>query len=224
MDLEQLEALALGSAARRGDTIAASMSRVIVIVAALAAGCAKRPDPSPGTERGACYGNGTCNDGLLCLSARCVRPPPADCAAVAEAVASLELGTYAAREGRAPRVAELADRCRAEHVSQDEGACLIAATTVVEATFCPKPLLAPSRGPVTLGIPEECTRYARVLERIASCAALPEESRATYREHLAQLRRSWDSQAASAMTAAQVQACVQGRTALEQAMPRMGCP
>lgn len=29
--------------------------------------------PDPGTERGACYPNGTCNDGLVCLSDTCVR-------------------------------------------------------------------------------------------------------------------------------------------------------
>lgn len=32
------------------------------------------PGPQPGTERGPCYGNGTCNEGLLCLSQVCVRP------------------------------------------------------------------------------------------------------------------------------------------------------
>ncbi|MBK6683619.1 MAG: hypothetical protein IPG45_04045 [Deltaproteobacteria bacterium] len=32
------------------------------------------PGPLAGSERGPCYGNGTCNEGLLCLSQICVRP------------------------------------------------------------------------------------------------------------------------------------------------------
>jgi hypothetical protein len=35
------------------------------------AACGK-PQPNPGTERGPCYGNGTCNAGLSCLSGLCV--------------------------------------------------------------------------------------------------------------------------------------------------------
>src|SRR5688572_15039818 len=100
------------------------MWRVSLLLAIAA--CARNPDPDPGTERGACYGNGTCNEGLLCLSDRCVRPPPADCAVVAEAVASLELGNYAPREDRVPRVEELVTMCREQYVTKDEGACLVA--------------------------------------------------------------------------------------------------
>lgn len=32
------------------------------------------PGPPAGSERGPCYGNGTCNQGLVCLSQLCVRP------------------------------------------------------------------------------------------------------------------------------------------------------
>lgn len=32
--------------------------------------------PTMGTERGKCYPNQTCNDGFVCLSDLCVRPPP----------------------------------------------------------------------------------------------------------------------------------------------------
>lgn len=32
--------------------------------------------PAAGTERGACYGNGTCNADLVCASGLCVRLPP----------------------------------------------------------------------------------------------------------------------------------------------------
>ncbi|HEX7670178.1 MAG TPA: hypothetical protein VF395_11365, partial [Polyangiaceae bacterium] len=33
--------------------------------------------PAMGAERGVCYGNGTCNSGLVCLSSVCVREPDA---------------------------------------------------------------------------------------------------------------------------------------------------
>lgn len=35
-------------------------------------------EPPEGIERHACYANGTCNDGLMCLSDLCVRLPTAD--------------------------------------------------------------------------------------------------------------------------------------------------
>jgi hypothetical protein len=194
----------------------------VVVVLALAA-CAQGK-PADGAERGRCYGNGTCNEGLLCLSAVCVRPPPADCAAVAEALTSLELGNYAAREDRASRVAALTATCRAQHVSKDEGACLVAATTVLEATYCPKPLIAPGRGPVTLGVPVECREYLAILERLAACTALPQPTRDQYQRLIVEMRKSWDRVGQSGFSAASAAACAQGKTALEQGMPRMGCP
>lgn len=44
--------------------------------------------PAVGTERGPCYGNSTCNDGLECRSELCVQasPPPADAPAKAPVV------------------------------------------------------------------------------------------------------------------------------------------
>ena len=41
------------------------------------AGCSE-PAPEPGTERGPCYGNQTCNSGLICLSDLCVEPDNSD--------------------------------------------------------------------------------------------------------------------------------------------------
>ena len=35
-------------------------------------------DPEPGEEGGACYGNGTCNEGLLCVDDICVKDPTDD--------------------------------------------------------------------------------------------------------------------------------------------------
>lgn len=96
---------------------------------------------APGTERGDCVPNtdggvGTCEDGLLCLSNLCVRPPPADCKKVAEGLASMELGNYAAKDKRAPVVAGYRARCDEAKVSEEEGECLAAARTEWAAVKC----------------------------------------------------------------------------------------
>src|SRR4051794_10101972 len=64
-----------------------------------------------GAERADCRPDRSCNPGLLCLSDLCVRPPAADCTAVAESLASLELGNYAPREQRATVVAAKRAAC-----------------------------------------------------------------------------------------------------------------
>ena len=77
-----------------------------------------------GKERSDCRPDKTCDPGLLCLSNLCVRPPPADCSAVAEDMASLELGNYAAPEERAPVVAKLKEQCEKVYVTKEQGQCL----------------------------------------------------------------------------------------------------
>lgn len=45
----------------------------IFFVAALLPGCVLDPfAPSEGEERGPCYGNNTCDDGLICRSDLCI--------------------------------------------------------------------------------------------------------------------------------------------------------
>jgi hypothetical protein len=41
-------------------------------------GCSSSTEPLDGTEGGPCYPNRTCNEGLVCLSHTCVRPPAPD--------------------------------------------------------------------------------------------------------------------------------------------------
>ncbi|MCA9674112.1 MAG: hypothetical protein KC464_03640, partial [Myxococcales bacterium] len=94
-----------------------------------------------GKERGACYGNGTCDDGLQCMSEVCVRPPPADCAPVAEKLASYRLGNYAPRDERAKVVGELTAQCQAAKLTVDEGACIVKAQSRYDVAKCPRPLL-----------------------------------------------------------------------------------
>lgn len=110
----------------------------IAIALALAA-CER--SGGPGKERGSCYGNGTCDPGLVCMSELCVRPPPADCAKVAEKLASYRLGNYAPREERARVIGELTGTCEEARLSVDEGKCILEAESRLEIAQCPRPLL-----------------------------------------------------------------------------------
>lgn len=119
---------------------------LVVLVAALIAGaCAKDPSsatPAAGSERGACYGNGTCNDGLVCLSDLCVRPPPADCVQVARKVGYLTLSNYTPKEQREAFEGRAVAACKSLHLSRDEGNCILRARSRQELAGCPKPLAA----------------------------------------------------------------------------------
>jgi hypothetical protein len=62
---------------------------------------------------------------VICLvGPGCRRPPHADCSAVADQLASIELGNYAEPEARAPIVAKYKAACDTALVSQDEAQCL----------------------------------------------------------------------------------------------------
>jgi hypothetical protein len=90
-------------------------------------GCQRGPAASGGSaghERSDCRPDKSCEPGLLCLSNLCVRPPPADCQAVADQLASIELGNYAEPEDRAPTVAKYKSACDAALVSKEEAQCL----------------------------------------------------------------------------------------------------
>ncbi|MCB9561804.1 MAG: hypothetical protein H6708_15480 [Kofleriaceae bacterium] len=119
------------AAPRRPFAPAAALACAVVALTALTALAAckakdsARPAPAAGTERGACYGNGTCNDGLVCLSELCVRPPGADCAAVATKLASMMLGNYAPRDERDAYLADTRAACEAAHLTKEDGACLL---------------------------------------------------------------------------------------------------
>jgi hypothetical protein len=106
-------------------------------------------DRKVGHEREACRPDHTCEPGLLCLSDLCVRPPPGDCGAVAEALASLELGNYAPVEQRASVVATKRAACDKAQVSKDEAACIDKARDRWSVAQCvPRmfPELAPTGG------------------------------------------------------------------------------
>lgn len=140
---------------------------VLILVALGASGCTAAPGgPAVGAERGACGANASCDDGLECWSARCVRPPPADCRAVGDRLASLTLGNYATREEREPLVAKWAAACTSARLSQREGRCLVEAPSEDELAACPRPLV-----PELIGDPKGCARLGeRAAELLATAA------------------------------------------------------
>lgn len=89
-----------------------------------------------GRERSDCRPDKSCDTGLICLSNLCVRPPPADCQAVAEQLTSFELGNYAEPEDRAPVVARFQGACEAAMVTKEEGQCLDKARDKWTASQC----------------------------------------------------------------------------------------
>jgi len=118
----------------------------MVVAAAGHAACKKSSEAgnggggasAEGTERGACYGNGTCNNGLTCLSNLCVRPPGADCDKVAAKLSSLLLGNYAARDQRDAFLASTRDECTRASLTKEEGDCLLAVPHRNAFGTCPK--------------------------------------------------------------------------------------
>ncbi len=92
---------------------------------------------SGGGERAACRKDEPrCEPGLVCMSERCVRPPPADCAAVADSLVSIELGNYASREQRVALTPAKRAACEQARVSADEATCLGKATNLWSAATC----------------------------------------------------------------------------------------
>jgi hypothetical protein len=203
------------------------------VVAVALAGCDGRNGwaaAAEGTERGACYGNRTCNDGLVCLSDLCVRPPGADCEAVAQVLTSIELGNYAPKEQRATRVIALTAICHAQNLTEDEGACILDKKTKDDLAFCPKPLivspLSDDDRKAQTGLPASCTEYLRVLDRYASCPKHTPDVARSLRQTIDQMRRGWQQQVgpSARLPKGVNEACVQGMSSIKSAMAAMGCP
>jgi hypothetical protein len=146
----------------------AVMNKTFLLAALLVVACDKGGGTSggggagggtgSGAERGRCYPNGTCNDGLVCLSDVCVRPPPADCAKVATKLASYRLGNYAPRDERDKVIEELRASCVAAQLSVEEGDCILEATGRLAVARCPEPLLAELEGDA-----DGCKTVAKIL-------------------------------------------------------------
>lgn len=117
------------------------MFGLIAAVAACKQGSdATTPSVAVGAERGACRPDRACDPGLTCLSDLCVRPPPADCAAVAAALGGIFLDNYTPVEERARYAAEVQQQCVEAGLSREDGACLAKATRRADLQACPRPL------------------------------------------------------------------------------------
>ncbi len=120
------------------------MNKSILVGAVLALGACKQgssaPSAAAGTERGDCRAGGTCDPGLECRSNLCVRPPPADCTKVAEALSFLMLDNYTPREQRDRFTSDSKQRCEQMALSTEDAACLLAAKSRGDLRDCPRPL------------------------------------------------------------------------------------
>jgi len=143
---------------------------VLVVMSVWASGCSKEAPagsgrPALGKERGDCKPDKVCDRGLICLSNVCVQPPPADCTAVAEGLASMDLGNYAEPEERAPVVATYRAACEKAHVTKEQGECFEKATDKVSAMMC-APFMFPKAPVSKTG--GDCTKViARIRQTMA---------------------------------------------------------
>jgi len=145
-------------------------SAALVVAAAAGAACGR--SPAAGAERGSCRPDHSCDVGLACASDLCVRPPPADCADVAEQLTSIELGNYAEPEARAAVVARYKAACEAARVSRDEAQCLDKASDRWDAGQC-VPRLFPEMASTTTA---DCPAIAAKIR--AATVKQPEYGRA----------------------------------------------
>jgi hypothetical protein len=112
----------------------------IVACALLCAACSQKSVPV-GAERGPCYGNGSCNQGLVCLSDLCVQPPPPDCQAVATRLNYLVLGNYAQKSERDAYISQQVTACKQAKLSKEDADCIIAAKNRTDLSRCPQSLI-----------------------------------------------------------------------------------
>lgn len=118
--------------------------RSLIVAMLVMSACAQEaagPAAAPvGQERGDCRGDGGCDPGLDCRSNLCVRPPPADCAKVAEQLSFLMLDNYTPREQRERFLAEAKQQCETMALSKEDAACVLAAKSRGELRACPRPI------------------------------------------------------------------------------------
>jgi len=148
------------------------LGMALVVVSVWATGCSKEGTagesrPALGKERGDCKPDKVCDPGLMCLSNLCVRPPPADCQAVAEGLASYDLGNYAEPEERAPVVAKYKASCEKAHVTKEQGECFEKASDKTAAMMC-APFMFAEKVTVKGPSPGECGKViARIRQTMA---------------------------------------------------------
>jgi hypothetical protein len=72
---------------------------IVSLIGLTVVGCGGGSGPAAGSERGACYGNGTCNTGLECLSNICVKPATTGAAGTSGAAGTTGVGGMAGASG-----------------------------------------------------------------------------------------------------------------------------
>jgi hypothetical protein len=77
------------------------MIRALILLGLISA-CSK---PATGSERGSCYGNGTCNPGLMCISDVCVKEQPGMDLSMSMTVADMAMSV----DGALPDFSPVAD-------------------------------------------------------------------------------------------------------------------
>lgn len=125
---------------RRRTLVAVTLTLAALAALAACKESASAPTAPVGQERGDCRAGGGCDPGLECRSNLCVRPPPADCAKVAEQLSYQMLDNYTPRERRDAFLADTRRQCEAMALSKDDGECLLRARTRAELGACPRPL------------------------------------------------------------------------------------
>lgn len=103
------------------------------------------------------------------MVARLVGRMPANCDAVAEQLASYELGNYAEPEDRAPVVDKDRAACRRESVSQDEAACLDKARSKLAAARCVPRLFPDVEVPDCDGATCYLQKLKQLTEQMCAC-------------------------------------------------------
>ena len=125
------------------------------------------------------------------------QPPPkaraagVDCRLIAQTITSLEMGNYAEPEEREPRERVIENICARANLTKKDADCLLAATSVGDLAYCPKPLVTKHvvQPPVAPG--DVCEQYVRVLERIARCPTFPPASAKALRDQIPALRKMY---------------------------------
>ncbi len=150
------------------------------IVLSLVLGCGSS-GPQPGSEKGACYGNKTCNAGLACLSDICVKPqsggPGPNAAALGPVTYTcLDAARNAARlafpsdPGADAKAVDMAAECESTGMSQPTIACVAIAKTQDDLSGC-----------LEREHPEQY-RKARTTEAVTNVKKLYDGARSYYEE------------------------------------------
>ena len=127
-------------------------------------------------------------------------PPAPSCSAVADHVRAL-LGPESTR---GPRIREaFAARCQGDDWDAEVRSCMLATTSLKNPRRCKAKLTAEQRGaldrdlaaasaaPVVVRLPSTCRDYRAMIERLGSCAALPEAARGALELGYRELTEAW---------------------------------